>query len=68
MIIKDFINGNIIDTNKLPDVDSLLMEKVEELTILCQKYGYRSALMVEQKMIILIGQDILIEEVMIYLI
>ena len=49
MIIKDTITGEEIDTAKLSDADALLMEKVEELTILCQRYGYRSALMIEQK-------------------
>jgi len=49
MIIKDSIRGKIIDTTKLSDADALLMEKVEELTLLCQRYGYRSVLMIEQK-------------------
>jgi len=38
-----------IDTNNLPDVDAMIMEKTEELRALCEKTGYTCILATEQR-------------------
>jgi hypothetical protein len=42
-------NSEIIDTDKLPDIDALVLEKKEELRKLCYNAGYRCLLLVEQR-------------------
>lgn len=41
--------SNVIDTDKLPDIDALVLEKKEELRELCYNAGYRCLLLVEQR-------------------
>ncbi len=41
--------SDVIDTDKLPDIDALVLEKKEELRELCYNAGYRCVLLVEQR-------------------
>lgn len=43
------LNGNVIDTDKLSDVDAMILEKSEELYWLCSKYKRQMFLVVNGK-------------------
>jgi hypothetical protein len=39
----------IVDTDKMPDMDALVLEKTQELLDLCSNAGYRCVLATEQR-------------------
>lgn len=45
----EHVNGEVTETDKLPDVEAMILEKVNELWLLCDKAERQLFLVVDQK-------------------